>query len=58
VAVGLSVKVEGVLSGPDIVLNGCRDKETAVLTQRGLLQPEGGFKRTIKRLKMVEFSSL
>jgi len=56
--VGLSVKVEGVLSGPDIVLNGCRDKETAVLTQRGLLQPEGGFKRTIKRLKMVEFSSL
>lgn len=55
---GLSVKVKGVLSGPHVVSNGCRDKGRAVLTRRGLLLPEGGFKRTTKRLKMVEFSSL
>lgn len=40
------------------MLNDCRDrenKERAILMLRGLHLQENGFKRTIKRLKMVEF---
>jgi hypothetical protein len=41
-----------------IIVNDCRDRENrkrAILMRSGLLRQENGFKRTIKKLKMVEF---
>jgi hypothetical protein len=41
-----------------IIVNDCRDRENrkrAILMRSGLLRQENGFKRTTKKLKMVEF---